>query len=154
MNATTVQNVVTYDTVIAFDNPDLKLFPGMTAYVTIPVANASQVLEVPNSALRYKPDLKPQELQAAYAKNGIQARAAKAAANSDVAVVWKLAADKSLQPVEIHTGITDHTNTEVAQVVAGSLAEGDRVVLGAETGKATTTGRTGMPGMGGGIPRH
>ncbi len=156
MNATTVQNVVTYDTVIAFDNPDLKLFPGMTAYVTIPVANASQVLEVPNSALRYKPDLKPQELQAAYTKNGIQARAAKAPASSDVAVVWKLAADKSLQPVEIHTGITDHTNTEVAQVVAGSLAQGDRVVLGAETGKVATatTGRSGMPGMGGGIPRH
>src|SRR5262249_28038323 len=33
MNATTVQNVVTYDTIIDFDNPDLKLFPGMTAYV-------------------------------------------------------------------------------------------------------------------------
>src|SRR5712672_2763289 len=32
MNATTVQNVVTYDTIIEFDNPELKLFPGMTAY--------------------------------------------------------------------------------------------------------------------------
>src|SRR5882672_777221 len=40
MNATTVQNVVTYDTIIEFDNPELKLFPGMTAYVTIPVAPA------------------------------------------------------------------------------------------------------------------
>jgi len=38
MNATTVQNVVTYDTIVEFANPDLKLFPGMTAYVTIPVA--------------------------------------------------------------------------------------------------------------------
>src|SRR5207244_1187391 len=34
MNATVVQNVVTYDTVIEFENGDLKLFPGMTAYVT------------------------------------------------------------------------------------------------------------------------
>jgi HlyD family secretion protein len=38
MNATTVQSVVTYDTIIEFANPELKLFPGMTAYVTIPVA--------------------------------------------------------------------------------------------------------------------
>ncbi len=38
MNATTIQNVVTYNTTIAFDNPDLRLFPGMTAYVSIPVA--------------------------------------------------------------------------------------------------------------------
>jgi len=37
MNATTVQNVVTYDAIIDFQNPELKIFPGMTAYVTIPV---------------------------------------------------------------------------------------------------------------------
>jgi HlyD family secretion protein len=36
MNPTTVQNVVTYDAIVNFDNPELKLFPGMTAYVTIP----------------------------------------------------------------------------------------------------------------------
>ena len=38
MNPTTIQNVVTYDTIIEFENRDMKLFPGMTAYVTIPVA--------------------------------------------------------------------------------------------------------------------
>lgn len=38
MNPTMVQSVVTYDTIIEFSNPELKLFPGMTAYVTIPVA--------------------------------------------------------------------------------------------------------------------
>ena len=38
MNPTTVQNVVTYDAIIDFDNPELSLFPGMTAYVTVPVA--------------------------------------------------------------------------------------------------------------------
>src|SRR4029077_15016191 len=64
MNATTVQNVVTYSTIIDFDNPDLKLFPGMTAYITIPVANAKAVLSVPNCALRYKPDLKAEEIRA------------------------------------------------------------------------------------------
>src|SRR5579863_8941528 len=37
MNATTIQNVVTYNTMVAFDNLDLRLFPGMTAYISIPV---------------------------------------------------------------------------------------------------------------------
>src|SRR6266700_1439401 len=46
MNATTVQSVVTYDTIIEFDNPDLKLFPGMTAYATIPVASVQSVLKI------------------------------------------------------------------------------------------------------------
>src|SRR5712672_1240761 len=47
MNATTVQNVVTYNTVIDFNNPELKLFPGMTAYITIQVASTSNALRVP-----------------------------------------------------------------------------------------------------------
>ena len=71
MNATTVQNVVTYNTVIDFDNPDLKLFPGMTAYITIPVASASNTIRVPNGALRYKPDLTAEQIHALYQKYGL-----------------------------------------------------------------------------------
>jgi HlyD family secretion protein len=70
MNSTIVQNVVTYDTIIDFDNPELKLFPGMTAYVTIPVATANAV-RVPNGALRYKPDLSADEIRALYQQYGI-----------------------------------------------------------------------------------
>src|SRR5262249_5501004 len=73
MNSTVVQNVVTYDTIVDFDNPDLKLFPGMTAYVTIPVANANNVIKIPNGALRFKPDLPSNELRALYQKYGIPA---------------------------------------------------------------------------------
>ncbi|HKF21405.1 MAG TPA: efflux RND transporter periplasmic adaptor subunit, partial [Candidatus Angelobacter sp.] len=64
MNSTVVQNVVTYDTIIDFDNPEMKLFPGMTAYVTIPVAAVANAVKVPNGALRYKPDLAPEEVRA------------------------------------------------------------------------------------------
>ena len=64
MNPTTVQSVVTYDTIIEFANPELKLFPGMTAYVTIPVATAQNVLKLPNTALRYKPPMAPEEILA------------------------------------------------------------------------------------------
>src|SRR5579863_4889196 len=72
MNATTIQNVVTYNTMIAFDNLDLRLFPGMTAYISIPVAEAKNVVKIPNGALRYKPDLSDSERTALYAKYGIQ----------------------------------------------------------------------------------
>jgi HlyD family secretion protein len=164
MNATTVQNVVTYNTVIDFDNPETKLFPGMTAYITIPVASAQSVLRVPNGALRYKPDMKPEDIRALYQKYGLasgeQARAASGgAANSggasgrqaraqgaqgggsdagqprvprmDVSVVWKLRSDKTLEPVKIRTGITDHTVTEVSQVLNGQVNEGDQLITGA-----------------------
>ena len=56
---TTVQNVVTYDTVIDVRNPDLKLRPGMTANASIITAQHSGVLKIPNSALRFKPPEPP-----------------------------------------------------------------------------------------------
>src|SRR6202166_4486580 len=73
MNATMVQSVVTYDTIIEFANPDLKLFPGMTAYVTIPVDTVQNVVKVPNTALRYKPPLAPEQIIAIYKQYGIEA---------------------------------------------------------------------------------
>src|SRR5262245_48326612 len=51
----TVQNVVTYDTVIGVDNKDLKLKPGMTANVDIIAARKDNVLQIKNAALRYRP---------------------------------------------------------------------------------------------------
>src|ERR1700726_292775 len=72
MNASTIQNVVTYNTTIEFDNPNVRLFPGMTAYVSIPVAWANDVVKVPNGALRFKPDLTDGERQSLYAKYGIK----------------------------------------------------------------------------------
>jgi HlyD family secretion protein len=48
-----VQNVITYDAVIGVSNPDLKLFPGMTANVKILVDQRPNVPRVPNAALRY-----------------------------------------------------------------------------------------------------
>jgi HlyD family secretion protein len=196
MNATTVQNVVTYNTVIDFDNPETKLFPGMTAYITIPVATAKNVLEVPNGALRYKPDMKAEDIRALYQKYGLisvqntqasgeqpsgtgasgkqfRARAegsqgggGDASANAktgrpgtdagqarsprlDVSVIWKLRPDKTLEPVRIRTGITDHTVTEVAQILNGDLQEGDQLV----TGAVATASAARPPGMGGAQPR-
>src|ERR1044071_9392213 len=64
LNAQSLQNVVTYSAVIDVPNPDLKLRPGMTANITIPVARAENVLTVPNAALRFRPNLSDKEQQA------------------------------------------------------------------------------------------
>jgi HlyD family secretion protein len=162
MNPTSVQNVVTYDTIIEFANPDLKLFPGMTAYVTIPVATVENVVKVPNTALRYKPPMSVEEIRALYAKYGIDtgeasrpsreagepgaARTSGAgpqdsprAPASDQAVVWKLhAATNSLEPIQIALGITDHSFTEVRSALKGTLKEGDDLVIRSVTAKAQT----------------
>ena len=55
LQPTTVQNVVTYQTVIDVPNPGLKLKPGMTANVNIEIARRADVLRVPNTALRFRP---------------------------------------------------------------------------------------------------
>jgi len=53
--AITNQNVINYDCVISVDNSDLKLLPSMTANVSIITAERSNVLKVPNAALRFRP---------------------------------------------------------------------------------------------------
>jgi HlyD family secretion protein len=145
MNPTTVQNVVTYDTVVNFSNLDNKLFPGMTAYISIPVAQASNVVEIPNAALRYQPNLDGEQLEAIAKKYSISLQP-QGKGSGDTELIWKLGPDQSLEPVQIKAGITDHTSTEVAQVVKGTLNPGDQVVIGsANSGTKPPTGTA--PGL-------
>ena len=65
----------------------------------------------------------------------------------DTQVVWKLLPDKSVEPVRIKTGITDHTFTEMIQELNGSLKVGDDLVTGVAQGRAS-----GAP-TGPGVPR-
>ncbi len=62
-SATVTQNVVTYTTIVEVDNPGIKLRPGMTATVSIIAGEAKGVLRVPNSALRFTPDLAAEEMK-------------------------------------------------------------------------------------------
>jgi HlyD family secretion protein len=135
MNPTRVQNVVTYDAVVEFANPDLKLLPGMTAYVTIPVATAVHVAMLPNAALRYRPAMTPEAVRALLAKYRITA-----GSGPGQALVWKLRGDGSLEPVAVTLGITDHTYTELTGVPAGSLKPGEEVVT------TTLSSKTPLPG--------
>ncbi len=152
MNATTVQSVVTYDTIIEFANPELKLFPGMTAYVTIPVATVQNAMKLPNTALRYKPPMSPEEILAVYKQYGIEGGERQVATASsgvvqaseqtttaaqnlprapkgDTAIVWKLHSDNALEPVKVSLGITDHAFTEISAVLKGQLKDGDALVI-------------------------
>jgi len=163
MNATTVQSVVTYDTIIEFANPELKLFPGMTAYVTIPVATVENVVKVPNTALRYKPPMTSEEILAIYKQYGIesgealQASQVAAVANpgspsgstlqmplrapkADTGVVWKLHRDNTIEPVKVSLGITDHAYTEVTAILKGDLKEGQDVIIRSVVAKGQTIG--------------
>ena len=167
---TTVNNVVTYDCVIGVTNSDYKLKPGMTANVSVVIAEREAVLTIPNSALRFHPmnggivptnTAAPQMTQAT--NNSIQAggssgqghRGGGGHAHGERPVlhtVYVLSGDGAnakLQPVQIKTGISDGISTEVLS----GLNEGDKVVTGTVlTGSAPTT--TSNPFGGGGFPRR
>ncbi|HZI31299.1 MAG TPA: efflux RND transporter periplasmic adaptor subunit, partial [Candidatus Binatia bacterium] len=142
---TTVNNVVTYDTVIGVTNADLKLKPGMTASVSIIVANRTNVLEIPNSALRFHPtetapaDAKTESKTNAVAsatgepkpggkgEHGQHGHGEKPVTHT-VYILKSEAAGEPAKPVpvQVQTGITDNIYTEV---VSG-LKEGDEVITG------------------------
>jgi HlyD family secretion protein len=162
MNPTTVQNVVTYDTIISFVNRDMKLFPGMTAYVTIPVATVRDVEKIPNTALRYKPPYSPEEIREIYKARGISvdeprtgaeetaaagvpgggpsAPAGPAKSAGASAVVWKLLPDGRLDPVQVSLGITDHSYTQVTRVAHGALEPGQELVIRSIVSKSQVPG--------------
>jgi HlyD family secretion protein len=111
---TTTQNVVTYQTIIAVANPEQKLFPGMTADVSILVLERNNVLRIPNAALRYSP---PDNAKFSAAPPKQLQRAQQLA--------YALQADNlTLTPRIVRTGATDGVGTEILE---GLLAS-DRVV--------------------------
>ncbi|QHS50980.1 efflux RND transporter periplasmic adaptor subunit [Edaphobacter sp. 12200R-103] len=105
------QNVVTYDVVITVPNPDLKLFPGMTAKVTILTLREENALKVPNAALRFRPNaevlaklkMKPAEGSQVYLLSGT-----------------------NISSVPVTTSISDGRFTGV---ISSTLKEGDTVIL-------------------------
>ena len=148
LNPTTVQNVVTYNTVIDFSNPDEKLLPGETAYVTIPTGHASDTIEIPNPSLTFKPNIPRPQLQELYRQYNIS----REASNTHLGgwqVVWKLGPNKELIPVAVQCGITDYSNTQLLQ---GDIKEGDVLVIAQQSTPGAAAGTNRPPGFGGGGP--
>jgi HlyD family secretion protein len=116
-----VQNVITYDVVVQVANPDLKLFPGMTATVRIVSGKVSQALRIPVAALRFHPSgaaAKPKGQQTIYLLTGA-----------------------ALTSASVQLGISDGNYIQVLR----GLTEGQRVVVGAAS---KTPARSGTAGTG------
>ena len=127
-----VQNAITYDVVITVSNPDLKLFPGMTANATILTGHVSNALRIPKAALRFHP--RPDSRQSPLSKqSSMQPQSAP--------TVYALARRGRLEAVQIKTGIGDANRVEVS---GGNLVEGEEVV----TGMAAKLGVSGAPSQG------
>ncbi len=125
LNPTTQQNVVTYDVVVNVDNPEQILLPGMTAYVSIAVAERKGVLLVPNAALRFKPanaDKRGGGHPGGAAGGGV-APPKRDAFSGKVYVLEQ----GELAPINVSLGITDNRNTEIT---GGELKAGDQVIVG------------------------
>jgi HlyD family secretion protein len=146
----TVQNVVTYDTVIGVSNPDLKLKPGMTAKVAIIVAHKDDVLQIKNAALRYRPpDATPVETKRTSTSRPGRPGGGRSSAGQEgraERTVYVLPSGASRpQPVQVKTGISDGITTEVIE----GLKEGDRVVTADLTSTATAPSPPANPFSGG-----
>ncbi len=141
LNATTVQNVVTYATIIDFDNPDEKLLPGETAYVTIPTGQVENVIMIPNAALSYVPDMPFAELRTLYTANKIPRQAFTNHLGGQQ-VVWTRTADGKLKPIAVTVGITDYVNT---QMIKGDLKEGDQLITFQDGGAKSSSGAGANP---------
>ncbi|PWT82852.1 MAG: efflux RND transporter periplasmic adaptor subunit [Acidobacteria bacterium] len=148
----TVQNVVTYDTVIGVSNPDLKLKPGMTANVSIIVAHKNDVAQIKNAALRYRPpNATPVETKrASTSRTGRSTggRGSSAGEGTERTVYVLPSGASRPQPRQIKTGISDGIVTEVVE----GLRQGDRVV----TAELTSTTNAPSPAANpfGGVPRR
>lgn len=131
--ATTTNNVVTYEVVISAPNADLKLKPGLTANVTIYTAERKGVLAVPSKALRFTPTketvgkMKIVDVQGAKNK------------------VWTIEGN-SIVAHKVNIGMADGTNTQIiGGVQAGIKVVTGLSVIGGEESQADAAGGESSP---------
>ena len=146
-SSTTTQNVVTYPVVVSAPNPDLKLLPGMTASISFQVGEVSNVLRIPNAALRFYPQreqVRPEDrhiMEAAAATNGDAEEKIEVVRSAEEKAegrrrrnrrhVWIVDGD-FLRAEEVTTGLADSNHTEL---VGGELHERDQLVTGIQPKK-------------------
>jgi HlyD family secretion protein len=148
---TTVQNVVTYNAIVEIDNSELLLKPGMTTNVEFLISRKTDVLKIPNMAIRFRPPWEKQEAQelirqASRSGGGGGAgrrrpRAAQADPERKDGRLVKIYVLRNYEPVavEVRVGITDGSYTEL---IEGEVAEKDQAILSV-TETAKTDGSSG-----------
>ncbi|MBM4003824.1 MAG: efflux RND transporter periplasmic adaptor subunit [Planctomycetes bacterium] len=142
LSHTTTQNVVTYPVIIAAPNPDLRLWPGMTATISFHISDRPELTKIPNAALRFFPDpkhvhesdrklletredIKREQEDAGEANLSAEERA-ELRRKRNRRHVWVSDGDW-LRAVEVETGISDSHFTEL---VSGDLPTGKTLVTG------------------------
>ena len=119
-------NSTSYTVVVDVDNEDLRLKPGMTATLTIFTDEKENILLVPNEALRFSPSFNKEK----YESTG----------------VWKMQKGQPPHRVDVKIGIIAAKQTEITE---GDLQEGDRIIVGENNLKASSTAGMTPPRMGG-----
>jgi len=182
LNALNSNSVVTYPVWVSVPNKDLRLRPGMTATVHIEVSGATEVVRVPNDALRFRPtramyqafgkdapETEPVRAVDLQGNRVVDPNALREGPRADAktidalfaplpradarATVWTWNAEtREFMSVPVRVGVSDGTMTEL---IEGDLEAGDQLVTGViipQAGPATTPKNPLLGGRGGGMP--
>ncbi len=147
MSPTVAQNLVTYRALLAVDNAELKLLPGMTATATITAATVKGALRVPNVALRFAPPRTPGAGGGGAAGPlfpGMRGGGPSGGGPDETGPRVHVLRDGAPVRVPVRTGATDGQFTEVT---GGALQEGDPVILGVEAPRSFEGVRKDTPGL-------
>lgn len=150
LNAANNNGIVTYDVIVAVDNSDGRLKPGMTAQVRVVLQSKADVLRLPTAALRFQPDEDERKAIAAAASASAAGSAAAPAdaagsatapsPSSDDGVlsatrggqriyrVWTVGSGQLPVAHEVTAGISNTRYTELQQVLKGDLKPGDALI--------------------------
>jgi len=133
----TVDGIVTYPTILAIDNSDLRLRPGMTASADVTVEEVTNVLSVPNTAFRYSPPLASTATRRSSGLLGMlfsggspgdrnrQNTSTTNTVTKDGFRNLYILKDGDPTPIAVKTGVTDGDTT---QILEGPLIDGDLVI--------------------------
>ena len=149
-----IQNVVTYDVVVEFDNPNFRLKPGMTANVSIIVARREGVLAVPNAALRFMPPGAGRDSGSSVGRIATMSEGSpeKTAKQFDAysRQVWTMNEKDDPESMAVQVGISDGVRTEIT---SSNLKPGDPLIVGVESVRGERRSSDLPPGFGTGQQR-
>lgn len=132
LSPTITSNVVVYTVVIDVDNSDLRLKPGMTAFVTILISEKDDIWKVQNSALILR------------SFDGIVEDAGEATPKTHLAILRDVNGVQTVVLVPYEKGLVTATETEI---ISDDIQEGDRVIIGryGQTSSSSSSVRMGPP---------
>lgn len=136
LSPTTTSNVVVYTVVIDVDNSDLRLMPGMTAFVTIVISEKDNVFKAPNAAFLVR------------SFSNITDNAGDATPKTHLAI--ERAGAEQILFVPYEKGLVTATETEI---ISDGVQEGDKIIVGRIGAASTSSSGQMRMGPGGGGPR-